>query len=43
MNDGFFDDEQIICEDDFIDWFYDYPDGTLAVYILRITGIRGMA
>jgi hypothetical protein len=31
MNDGFFDDKRNVCEDDFIDWFYDYPDGVLAV------------
>jgi hypothetical protein len=31
MNDGFFDENRNVCEDDFIDWFYDYPDGKLAV------------
>jgi hypothetical protein len=31
MNDGFFDDKRNVCKDDFIDWFYDYPDGKLAV------------
>jgi hypothetical protein len=38
MNDGFFDDKRNVCEDDFIDWVYDYPDGTLAV--LHFTNYR---
>jgi hypothetical protein len=38
MNDGFFDDKRNVCEDDFIDWFYDYPEGTLAV--LHFTNYR---
>jgi hypothetical protein len=37
MNDGFFDDRDV-CEDEFIDWFYDYPDGKLAV--LHFTDYR---
>jgi hypothetical protein len=31
LNDGFFDDNRNVCEDDFIDWFHDYPDGKIAV------------
>jgi hypothetical protein len=38
MNDGFFDDERNVCEDEFTDWFYDYPDGLLA--ILHFTDYR---
>ena len=38
MNDGSSDDERNVCEDDFIDWFYDCPDGILAV--LHFTNYR---
>jgi hypothetical protein len=38
MNDGFFDEENNVCGDDFIKWFYDYPDGALAV--LHFTDYR---
>jgi hypothetical protein len=37
MNDGFFDDDYVVCEDDFIDWFYDH-EGRLA--ILHFTDYR---
>jgi hypothetical protein len=38
MHDGFFDDRGDVCEDEFIDWFYDYPDGRIAV--LHFTDYR---